>query len=152
MSILLKDYMGVCIKHTQLIWIRLAPLKRVRPRTTQLGQMGLFQHHHTILSASVCMLFLASSQQTTGLNLQYLNLNVSGSAPNQSCYQLSAGGLLELVLRPNLLILTPGNLGTPPKARDELAENSRDFALSESALLRKLYTILFCLLGGFGLP
>ena len=56
-----------------------------------------------------------------------------------NCYQPSAGGLLELVLRPNLLILTPGNLGTPPKARDELAENSRDFALSESALLCKLY-------------
>jgi hypothetical protein len=59
----------------------------------------------------------------SGLNLQYLNLNVFGSAPNQSCYQPSAGGLLELVLRPNLSILAPGYLGTPPKARDELAEN-----------------------------
>ena len=74
-----------------------------------------------------------------GLNLQYLNLNVFGSAPNQSCYQPSAGGLHELVLRPNLSILAPGNLGTPPKARDELAENSRIFAFYESALLRKLY-------------
>jgi hypothetical protein len=72
--------------------------------------------------------------------LLYLNLNVFGSAPNQSCYQPSAGGLLELVLRHNLSILAPGNLGTPPKARDELAENSRNFAFYESALLRKLYT------------
>jgi hypothetical protein len=52
-------------------------------------------------------------RQTVGLNLQYLNLNVFGSAPNQSCYQPSAGGLLDLVLRPNLSILAPGNLGTP---------------------------------------
>ena len=50
----------------------------------------------------------------------------------------SAGGLLELVLRPNLSILAPGNLGTPPKARHDLAENSRNFAFYESALLRKL--------------
>jgi hypothetical protein len=64
--------------------------------------------------------------------------NVFGSAPNQSCYQPSAGGLLELVLRPNLSILAPGYLGTPPKARDDLAENSRNFAFYESALLRKL--------------
>jgi hypothetical protein len=64
---------------------------------------------------------------------------VFGSAPNQSCYQPSASGLLELVLRPNLSILAPGDIGTPPKARDELAENSRNFALYESALLRKLY-------------
>ena len=47
--------------------------------------------------------------------------------------------MLELVLRPNLSILAPGYLGTPPKARDELAENSRNFAFYESALLRTLY-------------
>jgi hypothetical protein len=74
----------------------------------------------------------------TGQNLQYLNLNVFASAPNQSCYEPSAGGLLELVLRPNLSILASGNLGTPLKARDELAENSRNFAFYESALLGKL--------------
>ena len=73
---------------------------------------------------------------TTDLNLQYLNLNVFGSAPNQSCYQPSAGGLLELVLRPNLSIFAPGYFGTPPKARDELAENSGNFAFYESALPR----------------
>ena len=71
-----------------------------------------------------------------GLNLQDLNLNVFGSAPNQSCYLPSASGLLELVLRPNLSILAPGYFGTPPKARDELAENSGNFAFYESALLR----------------
>jgi hypothetical protein len=54
------------------------------------------------------------------------------------CYQPSARGLLELVLRPNLSILAPDNLGTPSKARDELAENSRNFAFYESALLCKL--------------
>ena len=54
-----------------------------------------------------------------------------GSAPNQSCYQPSAGGLLEFV--------NPRAFGTPPKARDELVENSRNFAFYESALLRKLY-------------
>jgi hypothetical protein len=37
-----------------------------------------------------------------------------------------------------LPILAPGNLGTPPKARDELAENIRNFAFYESASLRKL--------------
>jgi hypothetical protein len=42
-------------------------------------------------------------------------------------------------LRPNLSILAPGYLCTPPKARDELAENSRNFAFYESASLRKLY-------------
>jgi hypothetical protein len=51
------------------------------------------------------------------------------------------GGLLELVLTPNLSILAPGNLGTPPKARDDLAENSRNFAFYESALLRKLNSV-----------
>jgi hypothetical protein len=76
-----------------------------------------------------------------GQNLQNLNLNVFGSAPNQSCYQPSAGGLLEVVLRPNLSILAPGYLGIPPEARDELAENSRNVSFYESALLRKLYNI-----------
>jgi hypothetical protein len=77
-----------------------------------------------------------------GRVIRSLNLNVFGSPPNQSCYQPSAGGLLGLVLRPNLSILAPGYLGTPPKARDELAENSRNFAFYESALLRKLYSPL----------
>jgi hypothetical protein len=49
--------------------------------------------------------------------------------------------LLELVPRPNLSILAPGYLGTPPKARDELAENSMNVAIYESALLRKLYKV-----------
>jgi hypothetical protein len=48
------------------------------------------------------------------------------------------GGLLELVLRPNLSILAPGNLGPPPKARDDLAANSRNFPFYEIALLCKL--------------
>jgi hypothetical protein len=77
-----------------------------------------------------------------GLNLQYLNLNVFGSAPNQSCYQPSAGGLLELVLRPNLSIFVFGNCGIFLEVCGELAENSRNFAFYESALLRKLYTSL----------
>jgi hypothetical protein len=38
-----------------------------------------------------------------------------------------------------LSILAPCYLGTPLKARDKLAENSRNFAFYESALLRKLY-------------
>jgi hypothetical protein len=49
--------------------------------------------------------------------------------------------MLEVVVRPNLSILATSNFGTrtPPKARDELAENSiRNFAFYESALLRKL--------------
>ena len=39
----------------------------------------------------------------------------------------------RIVLRPNFSILAPGYLGTPPKARDKLAENSRNFAFYESA-------------------
>jgi hypothetical protein len=53
------------------------------------------------------------------------------------------GGLLELVLRPNLSILAPGNLGTPPKARDKLAENSRNFAFYESAFTSQAKQFLF---------
>jgi hypothetical protein len=47
--------------------------------------------------------------------------------------------LLEFVLRPDLSILVPRNLGTPPKDRDNLAENdSRNFAFYESTFLRKV--------------
>ena len=68
----------------------------------------------------------------------FINLNLNllqSTAQMQELLQTEVpGGLLGLVLRPNLSILAPdGNLGTPPKARDDLAENSRNFAFYESA-------------------
>ena len=42
----------------------------------------------------------------------------------------------KLVLEPNLSVLAPGYFGTPPKACDELAENSGNFAFYKSAFLR----------------
>ena len=83
------------------------------------GTIPASSYYSICLSLHVISGFVTADNRY--LNLQYLNLNVSGSAPNQSCYQPSAGGLLALVLRPNLSILAPGNRGTLPKARDELA-------------------------------
>jgi hypothetical protein len=53
---------------------------------------------------------------------------VCGSTPNQNRHQPSAGGLLEISSKPNSSVLAPGYFGTPPKARDELGENSGNFA------------------------
>ena len=54
---------------------------------------------------------------------------LNSSAPHQSCYPPSACGLLELVLRPNLSILAPGYLGTPPKGTWRTCRKRQEFCL-----------------------